>query len=388
VLKFSLKARSLATALILTLLTITVMASAGIYYVQTKDADELHSRLFFIADLQAKALSDSIWNINDAAVENLLRGLINDDDFQYAEIRDPEGKTLASEGIPPSEEASEYLSAIREIKYTEYGEIHTLGVIEISFSLERLEQSFQNLMLGGFFAAFIVLAVVGGVIMVSFGMMTGPIERISKVMAELAKGDLEVELTDLDREDEIGKMANAVKIFRDNAVEAKTTSATIFSALQRAQTVEEFSSEAVRKLTPMLKGGYGAFHVYDETTKQLTLKGVWGFEDKNPLGKVTELGQGIAGQCALEQRVITVDNIPEDYTKITFASRKQAPKEIFVLPVVHMDRLQGVIEIASLYPFLDAQRRMVDNFIPTMALSLENLLRSIRAEEQVATLNK
>lgn len=49
--------------------------------------------------------------------------------------------------------------------------------------------------------------------------VTGPLLSTVKVMKRLAEGDNDVEVQGLDRKDEIGQMAGAVQIFKDNAIE-------------------------------------------------------------------------------------------------------------------------------------------------------------------------
>ncbi|WP_106797510.1 HAMP domain-containing methyl-accepting chemotaxis protein [Rhizobium sp. H4] len=48
--------------------------------------------------------------------------------------------------------------------------------------------------------------------------LRAPIERIAKRMQELAKGDLRSQIVGRDRRDEIGEMARALEVFRENAV--------------------------------------------------------------------------------------------------------------------------------------------------------------------------
>jgi methyl-accepting chemotaxis protein len=49
--------------------------------------------------------------------------------------------------------------------------------------------------------------------------MTRPLTRLAATMQQLSQGRLEVEVTDKGRKDEIGHMANALEVFRANAVE-------------------------------------------------------------------------------------------------------------------------------------------------------------------------
>ena len=51
-----------------------------------------------------------------------------------------------------------------------------------------------------------------------------PIKAMTSVMARLAQGQLEIDLPDTDRGDEVGAMAIAVEVFRDNAIKARQLS--------------------------------------------------------------------------------------------------------------------------------------------------------------------
>ncbi|WP_296992614.1 methyl-accepting chemotaxis protein [Thalassospira sp. UBA1131] len=63
----------------------------------------------------------------------------------------------------------------------------------------------------------IALAVgIGLAILIGNG-ISGPINRMTAAMAKLAGGDLEVEIIGLDRGDEIGDMAKATQVFKENA---------------------------------------------------------------------------------------------------------------------------------------------------------------------------
>jgi len=70
---------------------------------------------------------------------------------------------------------------------------------------------------------FVAIAFIVGTLMAFFTItsISGPVSRITKVMGRLAKGDMEVEIPGLTRRDEIGKMAESVNIFKENAIERR-----------------------------------------------------------------------------------------------------------------------------------------------------------------------
>ncbi len=67
----------------------------------------------------------------------------------------------------------------------------------------------------------VVLAlIIGGVAAIGYG-VTRPVTRMTAVMKELAAGHLDIQIPSAGRKDEIGSMAQAVDVFRRNAVEAE-----------------------------------------------------------------------------------------------------------------------------------------------------------------------
>jgi class 3 adenylate cyclase/HAMP domain-containing protein len=77
-----------------------------------------------------------------------------------------------------------------------------------------------------------------------------PIERITRAMSELAAGDISIDVPGRDRSDEIGRMAEALGVFRDTAVE-----------LQKANQRE--IHEGRRRLAAAIDSISEAFSLYD-----------------------------------------------------------------------------------------------------------------------------
>lgn len=93
----------------------------------------------------------------------------------------------------------------------------------------------------------------GGVVAVTIGLIlawvigngiAGPIEKMTGAMGRLAEGDLDSEIPGTGRKDEIGDMAIAVQIFKDNAIEVKRIQAEQAERDRRAG--EEKRAEMIR----------------------------------------------------------------------------------------------------------------------------------------------
>ncbi|MBU6373572.1 MAG: chemotaxis protein [Alphaproteobacteria bacterium] len=93
--------------------------------------------------------------------------------------------------------------------------------------------------------AVLVLLIGGGAAMVLTRVIAGPIGRSTSALERLAKGDLEVVVEGADRRDDSGRLARALQVFKDNAIEMRRLEAV--SAQERAR-AEADKKAAMAKL--------------------------------------------------------------------------------------------------------------------------------------------
>jgi len=64
-----------------------------------------------------------------------------------------------------------------------------------------------------------------------------------------------------------------------------------------------------------------------------------------------QFGEGLVGQCALNKRIMLIENIPDDYITIDSGLGKTNPKTILLLPIVREGEVLAVLEFATLGAF-------------------------------------
>ncbi len=213
----SLQARILAAVIGLTILILGVAVTVGLVVYQQNQHSRMQNRANIIADLQAAALTGPMWDLNDEATQNLLKDLEQDHDFQFAEIKGPEGEQLFSLG--ELIEGMGVTSAEKEIVHTEDGETEKIGTLVLYLSNTQINNELLTVIVAAILATLVVVSVISSVVVVSFRKLTVPLERMAGKMGELVAGNLDVEIEDLNREDEIGRMANAVQVFKESALQ-------------------------------------------------------------------------------------------------------------------------------------------------------------------------
>jgi methyl-accepting chemotaxis protein len=85
------------------------------------------------------------------------------------------------------------------------------------------------------------------------GWLVRPIDRLRDLMARLASGDLQVDIEGTDRRDEIGKMAGAVQVFKDNALAARELEAQGQKLRTDAEKAREAEQDRVARESEQLR---------------------------------------------------------------------------------------------------------------------------------------
>ncbi len=95
-----------------------------------------------------------------------------------------------------------------------------VGAVAVLWRYDALNEAIRsNMVTQAAWALAISVILVAMLILVTWRMITRPTQLIGQSMCALAGGDLGVEIDGLGRRDEIGNMARAVEVFKNNAIE-------------------------------------------------------------------------------------------------------------------------------------------------------------------------
>ncbi|MBD8600714.1 response regulator [Pseudomonas sp. CFBP 8772] len=83
-------------------------------------------------------------------------------------------------------------------------------------------------------------------------------------------------------------------------------------------------------------------------------------------------GEGVVGKAAEQDQIITLDNVPQDYFKVTSGLGEGSPRSVVVVPTSNDDHVNGVIELGFL-------RELTPRDLEFLELVAENVGTSIEA---------
>jgi len=252
---------------------------------------------------------------------------------------------------------------------------------------DRLDRSLASTKVVNAIALLLGLLLGAFVIRLTSQLVTRPLRRLTDLMTRLSNHDHDFEIRRLDRRDEIGQIARALQVFKQMSLDTQSQAwvrsqvSGISHVLLQATTHKEFAQWLASELVPLCKAGIGLFYSFDDTRHRLDLLGSYGLRLSNRSADQYMPGEGLVGQCAIERKPILLDNVPADYLHIDSGSGEALPHYVAIMPVLYRDTLIGVLELAGFVPLTPLQRQLLDELLPIVALTLENLNRTISTHD-------
>lgn len=144
------------------------------------------------------------------------------------------------------------------------------------------------------------------------------------------------------------------------------------------ENLKKLSQTVLSSLVKYLDGQMGIIYLVNETDMnnrylELIADYACSKELKNENAQIP-LNVGMIGACYSDNESMYVDNIPENYAKISSGLGKSYPKSVFIVPLATDEKVLGVMEIASFKTFTKVEM----NFIERIAINIANTLNTVQ----------
>jgi methyl-accepting chemotaxis protein len=129
----------------------------------------------------------------------------------------------------------------------------------------------RTLMIAAALGIIAALGLIGGIVI--FG-ITRPLGVMTASMGRLATGDLDVDVSGTERKDEVGVLARALQVFKDNAIEARRLAAAQEvenqAKMRRAQVLDGLTKTFERNVSALTQGLSSAATEMEATAQSMT----------------------------------------------------------------------------------------------------------------------
>ncbi|MFA7406084.1 MAG: MCP four helix bundle domain-containing protein, partial [Pelobacteraceae bacterium] len=140
--------------------------------------------------------------------------------------------------------------------------------------------------------------------------------------------------------------------------------------LRGDKSTSELTNQALTFLTEYLRAGVGVFYIFDESDNALHIAASYALTQSKRCVERIALGEGLAGQAALEKQVITLNKAPADYLRISSGLGESEPAHIVVVPLLHNEALAGLLEIGSFSAFKENDLEFLKQIVEALAIAL------------------
>ncbi|WP_084474194.1 HAMP domain-containing protein, partial [Deinococcus pimensis] len=225
--------------------------------------------------------------------------------------------------------------------------------------------------------------------------LTTQVRAIAEVATAVTNGDLtrsiaveaRGELDALKRN--VNEMIRNLKETTDKNTEQdwlKTNLARFTRMLQGQRDLLTVCRLILSELAPLVKANHGVFYTMDDASGEPTLhlQASYAYRERKGLANRFRLGEGLVGQCALEQEPILLTNVPGDYIQINSGLGAGAPLNIVVLPVVFEGHTKAVIELASFDRFNATHLGFLEQLTESIGIVLNTIEATMRTETLLA----
>ena len=211
--------------------------------------------------------------------------------------------------------------------------------------------------------------------------LLGNFRSVVKFAQKIGTGNLDAEFNKVSEKDALGialiEMRESLRKVAEEDSKRNWATTGLAQLGETLRSSENGISELVDKILQFLvkytkSNQGGLFVVNDEKLGEvfLELQACYAFERKRYMKKRIEKMEGLVSQCYLEQEIIFITNVPQDYVKITSGLGGENPNSLLLVPLKLNEKVYGVIELLSFNKYQEHEIEFVKKTSESIAYSI------------------
>jgi methyl-accepting chemotaxis protein len=233
----------------------------------------------------------------------------------------------------------------------------------------------------------------------SVNMLIEGLNKTAIFAQEIGKGNLEQEFDLLSDKDVLG---NSLIEMRKSLIDANTQEAerkiedqkqnwttqglAKFGEILRQNNddMNEFSYHIISNLVKYIDANQGGIFMINDDEKSdvfIELLAFYAYEKRKYMEKRIEIGVGLIGRCAQEQKTIYMTDLPDEYIKVTSGLGQSVPNALLIVPLKVNDEIFGVVEIAGFNEFEDHVIKFIEEVGESIASTISTTKINIRTNQ-------
>jgi hypothetical protein len=140
--------------------------------------------------------------------------------------------------------------------------------------------------------------------------------------------------------------------------------------LRTEENISEMANCCLSFLAGHLGAGVGIMYRFDDASTMLHSIAAYAVTKSERLNRGVLLGEGLAGQVALERKAIILKSVPSGYLPIVSAVGEADPLHLTIMPIMHNETLIGVLELGSFKQFNDSDHEFLNQSLEGIAIAI------------------
>ncbi len=227
----------------------------------------------------------------------------------------------------------------------------------------------------------------------------GRIINLIKTTHRISSGDLETKNTTLGN-DEIGQLAEAIDSMQATLRQVnanieqqnwlKTGIANINEVSLGQDNIQTLTTVIINEIATYISAGVAALYVAKQIENEcfLSLMSSYAFSTHNDNPTQYKQGEGLVGQVALSGKPILLKNATEHYLKVASGINTSTPTNIFILPILYQNAIQGVLEIGTVAELSPTEIEYLTQVTDVIAKAMEITLAQDKMRRQQIALTQ
>ncbi|MBS2970232.1 response regulator [Metabacillus sp. KIGAM252] len=254
-------------------------------------------------------------------------------------------------------------------------------------SLDTQNLSLRYTMYGLIVLTTIIALVIG--LAISKSIVSTVQQVIGNIKAMTSGGNLSSRLN-VRTNDEIKELAIATNGLLDVMEDrswVQTGINTVNTQNQGISSLEPLGETFLKNLADMTDSAMGAFYVKDGDV--FVKKAGYAFGTENAKNSFA-YGEGLAGQAAIDKKVVCVNDLGADYQPISTSMGNIKPSSLIVAPILYKSNAIAIIELSSLGDYQQKHIELLEALTESMGLTVNSVLgqmeiKRLLAESQAMT---
>lgn len=214
--------------------------------------------------------------------------------------------------------------------------------------------------------------------------ITNPVRVLKEGTQNIMAGKFDP--INLNRFDELGQLAadfNKMSMMLGNNYTRLNAYSELVTALNTHADMGNIEQRSMQLLCHHARASVGALYLFNTEKNVFELSAGYALSNKSEKVKTFAMGEGIPGQCAAEQRVLEVKNIPVlSNFAVDTGLVEVAPYCILAVPILFQDKVLGVLVLGSMNRFDDLQKEIINNSVPQLGVAITNA-RNFEASQKL-----